>query len=94
VWSTVDNLEWLDGYGKEFGLIHLNSVTGERKLRKSALLYKDIISANGIDIEKLLSTYFEGEERVRARELIHHLFLRHGADVLESIEREQIDNLI
>jgi beta-glucosidase/6-phospho-beta-glucosidase/beta-galactosidase len=77
-WATVDNLEWLEGYKEEFGLLHVDPVNGKRTIRKSAHLYKDIINANGIHLEKLLSTYFDGEQRKKAEELIHHLFTHHG----------------
>src|SRR5260221_9313936 len=56
-WASVDNLEWLEGYREEFGLVHVDPVSGERTLRKSAYLYKDIISSNGIELETLISNY-------------------------------------
>ena len=78
VWATVDNLEWLEGYRQEFGLLHNDAVTGKRSLRKSAHLYSDIIAKRGIDIPRLLATYFTREQKEKALALIHHLFLRHG----------------
>ncbi|MGH7245804.1 MAG: glycoside hydrolase family 1 protein [Candidatus Levyibacteriota bacterium] len=78
VWATVDNLEWLEGYKEEFGLLHVDAVTGKRTLRKSAMLYSDIVTKRGIDVQRLLSTYFTNEQKEKARELIYHLFTHHG----------------
>lgn len=72
-WSAIDNLEWLQGYRQEFGLIHIDPVTGKRTIRQSAHMYKEIIRANGIDIQKLLDTYIPVEQRGEAEKLIKHL---------------------
>ncbi|HEX7042648.1 MAG TPA: family 1 glycosylhydrolase [Patescibacteria group bacterium] len=77
-WSSVDNLEWLEGYSQEFGLIHIDAKSGKREIRKSAYMYKEIIQEGGIHIEKLLQKYFDEETREKAGELIHHLLLKHG----------------
>ncbi len=82
VWSTVDNLEWLEGYREEFGVVHVDSVTGKRTVRKSAHLYQDIVTERGIHINKLLSEYFEEEEKEKAEALIHHLLTHHGKEVI------------
>jgi len=73
VWSPVDNLEWLLGYREQFGLIHVDSVTGERTLRKSAHLYRDIVKSHEIDTTSLLQKYLEGEQKVVAEHLIRKL---------------------
>lgn len=85
VWASVDNIEWLEGYKEQFGLIHVDAVTGERTIRQSAHLYHDIISANGIDIPLLLSKYFQGEEREKAEKLIYHLLNKHKIDATEGM---------
>ncbi len=72
-WSAIDNLEWLQGYRQEFGLIHIDPVTGERTIRKSASMYKEIIQANGIDVEKLIKNYIPAEQKEEARKLINHM---------------------
>lgn len=72
-WSTVDNLEWMEGYGKSFGLIALDPVTGKRTLRRSAHLYKDIATSGRIDVEDLLNKYFEGEQKERTDQMIRDL---------------------
>lgn len=85
VWSTVDNLEWLEGYRQEFGIVHVDAVSGERTVRPSAYLYRDIIAARGIDITKLLSEYFQGEQKEKAEMLIHHLLTHHPKDSLKNL---------
>lgn len=72
-WATVDNLEWIEGYSKCFGLIGLDAVTGERHLRHSAGLYKEIAQNRHIDVEYLLDKYLEGEQKVRAERIIRKL---------------------
>jgi len=73
-WSSVDNLEWAQGYGKRFGLIDVDPITGHRKLRKSAQLYKEIATTGRIDINHLVNTYVVGDEqKERANEIIRKL---------------------
>ncbi len=49
VWSLMDNFEWIEGYSKKFGLIKINYDTQERIWKKSAMWYRDVITANGFD---------------------------------------------
>ena len=49
-WSLMDNFEWAEGYEPRFGLIYVDYKTGKRTLKKSAYVYKDIISTNGENI--------------------------------------------
>jgi beta-glucosidase len=42
-WSFLDNFEWADGLTPRFGLVEVDYQTQKRKVRPSALLYKDII---------------------------------------------------
>jgi beta-glucosidase len=74
-WSTVDNLEWILGYTKDFGLIDNNPITGERKLRNSAHLYSEIVRESKIDIDKLISKYLLKEEGEKAQEVIERMLL-------------------
>ncbi|MFX1497740.1 MAG: GH1 family beta-glucosidase [Promethearchaeota archaeon] len=50
VWSLIDNFEWVYGYSKTFGLIHINYNTLERTWKKSAYWYRDLIKLNGIKL--------------------------------------------
>jgi beta-glucosidase len=43
VWSLLDNFEWASGWGKRFGLVHVDYQTLERRLKDSALWYRDRI---------------------------------------------------
>ena len=49
VWSLLDNFEWQYGYRKRFGLVHVDFRTGARTPRRSALWYRDVIAAGGVD---------------------------------------------
>jgi len=42
-WSLLDNFEWDEGYAKRFGLYEVDFETQERKLRKGAQVFKDIV---------------------------------------------------
>jgi beta-glucosidase len=48
VWSLLDNFEWAYGYGKRFGLVHVDYRTQARTPKQSALWYRDVIAAGGI----------------------------------------------
>ena len=43
VWTLVDSFEWEDGWGKRFGLVHLDYETRERTLEDSGRWYRDFI---------------------------------------------------
>lgn len=42
-WSLIDNFEWQEGYYPRFGLVEVDYETQERRVRKSAKLYRQII---------------------------------------------------
>jgi len=46
-WSLTDNYEWQHAYSKKFGLISIDPVTYDRKIKESGLWYKGIIKNNG-----------------------------------------------
>lgn len=62
-WSTNDNQEWMDGFQSRFGLVEVNPTTGERTIRKSALLYADIAEAREIDIPRLAEEYLSPDQQ-------------------------------
>jgi beta-glucosidase len=48
VWSLLDNFEWAWGYGKRFGIVHVNYETLERTPKDSALFYAEAIRNNSV----------------------------------------------
>jgi beta-glucosidase len=48
VWSLLDNFEWGLGYGKRFGLIHVDYETQARTPKDSALWYQRVIANGGV----------------------------------------------
>ncbi len=50
-WSLMDNFEWKYGFGPTFGLFMVDRTTQKRHPRFSAVLYRDIIYANGRTLE-------------------------------------------
>lgn len=73
VWSCIDNLEWVEGYRQEFGLTHVDPITGQRQTRNSAYLYQNVMKTNTIHIEKLIDEYLEGHQKTVAQTLVHKL---------------------
>jgi len=71
-WSTVDNLEWKEGFGPRFGLIARDPKTGERAIRQSAELYGEIAKSNEIDVNKL-EKYLTPEQKELTRKFVQSL---------------------
>ncbi len=46
LWSLMDNFEWAEGYGKRFGIIHVDYETQQRTLKYSAHWYKTLIASH------------------------------------------------
>lgn len=44
VWSLLDNFEWTLGYGKRFGIVHVDYATQRRTLKDSARWYGEVIA--------------------------------------------------
>ena len=43
VWSLLDNFEWAEGYGKRFGIVHVDYATQRRTPKLSARWYAEVI---------------------------------------------------
>lgn len=69
-WSLLDNFEWHLGFGPKFGLVEVDYKTQERRLRPSALVYKDIIQNNGIphSLLRFIGHTVRAEEVLEKRE--------------------------
>lgn len=46
-WSLLDNFEWSLGYGKRFGLVHVDYQTQQRTPKASARFYAEVIRTRG-----------------------------------------------
>lgn len=51
IWSLMDNFEWSYGYSQRFGSIWVDYATQQRILKDSALWYREVIAANGFEVE-------------------------------------------
>jgi len=47
-WSLLDNFEWAFGYGKRFGIVHVDYRTQRRTWKDSTYWYRDAIAAGGV----------------------------------------------
>ena len=48
VWSLLDNFEWAHGYGKTFGIVHVDRDTMRRTWKDSAHWYRRVVAANAL----------------------------------------------
>ncbi|MFG2833772.1 GH1 family beta-glucosidase [Streptomyces zaomyceticus] len=48
LWSLLDNFEWAYGYGKRFGIVHVDFATQRRTLKDSARWYAEVIARGGL----------------------------------------------
>jgi beta-glucosidase len=48
LWSLLDNFEWADGYGKRFGIYHVDFATQKRTRKLSAEWYRQVILNNSV----------------------------------------------
>lgn len=42
-WSLLDNFEWAEGYGRRFGLVHIDYDTQQRRLKNSGKWYRSFL---------------------------------------------------
>ena len=50
LWSLMDNFEWIYGFGKRFGLYHVDFETLGRRPKLSASFYRNVIARNAVDV--------------------------------------------
>ncbi|MEU1282155.1 GH1 family beta-glucosidase [Streptomyces sp. NPDC005805] len=50
-WSLLDNFEWAYGYGKRFGLVHVDYTTQARTVKGSGRAYADVIGRHRAAVE-------------------------------------------
>ncbi len=51
VWSLLDNFEWTLGYGKRFGLVHVDYETQERRPKDSFHFFAELAHGGGLERE-------------------------------------------
>ena len=51
LWSLLDNFEWAYGYGKRFGIVHVDFATQRRTVKSSGQWYARVIAANAVPDE-------------------------------------------
>ena len=46
LWSILDNFEWAEGFGKRFGIVHVDFATQQRTPKLSAHWYSAVARTN------------------------------------------------
>jgi beta-glucosidase len=52
VWSLLDNLEWAEGLGKRFGIVHVDPGSQARTIKASGRFYAEVIRSHGRLLEE------------------------------------------
>ena len=60
-WCFCDNLEWIEGNSACFGLVSVDPVTRERRVKNSGKFYSAVIARGGVD-QKTYDTYVSKQE--------------------------------
>jgi beta-glucosidase len=48
-WSLLDNFEWAHGYGKRFGLVHVDYDSQRRTPKDSARACAEVVAAHALE---------------------------------------------
>ena len=48
-WSLLDNFEWAEGYGRRFGIVHVDYATQRRTVKDSGRWYQALIRAHRVE---------------------------------------------
>lgn len=60
-WCFCDNFEWVEGNSAKFGLVSVDPVSRERRVKLAGRFYADVIRNRGVSSE-MYETYVEGQE--------------------------------
>ena len=44
-WTLTDNFEWSEGYHPRFGLVHVDHITQQRRLKRSGFWWQQFLHA-------------------------------------------------
>lgn len=72
-WATLDNLEWVEGFAKRFGLIGVDPSTGARRLREGAKTYETIVKNRKINLDQIISSHIPEPQKAYANYVVEQL---------------------